>query len=376
MKILIATVTVGAGHLQAAAALEETWRLLRPRDELRRLDVLDFTPRLYRKAFVEGYVKLVEHAPEVWALLFNRTDRPAVSRRMTRLRRTLAKLPTEKFYRELKRFAPAAVLCTHYMPLEIVGRFRAKDAKPPGPFTVSVVTDFEAHALWMEPVVDLYCVAVEETKARLVARGAPAENVVVTGIPVSPRFAAPVDGTAVRKQNGLRDDLPVLLVLGGGFGMGPLAAILRQLNRLDRTVQVVIVCGRNEELRRQLAVVERRHPTHVLGFVNNMQEWMAAADLVVTKPGGLTSSEALALGRPIFVLNPIPGQEAANSDFLLEHGTAVKANRIEDLPFRLGQLLGSSRLARMAEAAKALGRPQAATHVCREVLARMEGRSE
>ena len=373
MKVLIATVTAGAGHLQAAAALEETWRRLRPHDAVLKLDVLDYTPRLYRKAYVEGYVKLVEHAPELWGMLFRKTDNPALTRRITRVRRTLAQLPTEKFTRELKRFGPGVVLCTHYMPLEILGRIQSKNRGKPGPFTISVVTDFEAHALWMEPVVDLYCVAAEETKARLVARGAAADKVVVTGIPVALRFGTPPDGPGVRKRMGLRDDLPVLLVLSGGFGMGPVAGIVREINKLETPVQMVVVCGRNEELRRELAVLERRHPTHILGFVTNMQEWMAAADLILSKPGGLTTSEALALGKPMFVLDPIPGQEAANSDFLLEHGAAGKVNRVEDLPFRLGQLLHSGKLADMARAARALGRPDAASDICREVVSRTDG---
>jgi processive 1,2-diacylglycerol beta-glucosyltransferase len=367
MKILIATVTAGAGHLQAAAALEEAWRRLRPRDTVLKLDVLDYTSRLYRKAYVEGYVKLVEHAPEVWGLLFRKTDNPALTRRITRVRRTLAQLPTERFTRELKRFSPEAVLCTHYMPLEIMGRIQSRRGGKPGPFVVSVVTDFEAHALWMEPVVDLYCVAAEETKGRLVARGAASEKVLVTGIPIASKFAAPLEETGIRKRMGLRDDLPVLLVLSGGFGMGPVAAIVREINKLEAPVQIVVVCGRNEELRQELALLERRHPTHILGFVTNMQEWMAAADLILSKPGGLTSSEAMALGKPMLVLDPIPGQEAANSDFLLEHGAAAKANRVEDLPFRLRQLLGSRKLADMARAARALGRPNAASDICREV---------
>lgn len=373
MKILIATVTCGAGHLQAAAALEEAWRLLRPRDTVLRLDVLDFTPKLYRKAYVEGYMQLVERAPELWGLIFNLTDRSARTRRLTRLRRLLARLPTEKFTRELKRFAPAAVLCTHYMPLEIMGRLKAKARGAIAPCTVSVVTDFEAHALWLEPGVDLYCVAAEETKARLVARGAEAKNVLVTGIPIAQKFGQPVATPAVRKRLGLRDDLPTLLVLSGGFGMGPVTEILSELNKLETAVQILVVCGRNEELRRELAVLDRRHPTHVLGFVSNMHELMAVADLVITKPGGLTSSEALAIGRPIFVLNPIPGQEAANSDFLLEHGAAAKANRVEDLPFRVEKLLGSRKLSQMAQAAQSLGRPQAAMEICRAVQARISG---
>ena len=372
MKTLIATVTAGAGHLQAAFALEEAWRKLRPRDTVERLDVLDFTPRLYRKAYVESYVKLVEHAPDLWSLLFKKTDDPRLARKLTRSRRTLTKLATSKFTQHLQRFQPDAVLCTHFMPLEILARLKAKTGSAHSPFTVSVVTDFEAHALWMEPDVDLYCVAAEETKARLVARGADAGTVAVTGIPVSLKFSCPVSLPAIRKRMGLRDDLPTLLVLSGGFGMGPAAQILGELNKLTKPLQIVVVCGRNEELRRELAVLERRHPTHVLGFVTNMHELMAVSDLVITKPGGLTSSEALAMGRPIFVLNPIPGQEAANSDFLLEHGAAAKANRVEDLPFRLEQLIGSPKLAAMAKAAKALGKPQAAAKVCREVLARLE----
>src|SRR6185369_1405285 len=245
--------------------------------------------------------------------------------------------------------------------------------QPLKPMTVSIITDFEAHALWMEAGVDLYCVAAEETKARLVARGAASDRVVVTGIPVSAKFNTPVDPALVRKRMGLRDDLPVLLVLGGGFGIGPVAEVLTEINKLPQIVQVVVVCGRNEELRRELALQERRQP-HILGFVNNMQELMAVADLVISKPGGLTSSEALAMGKPIFVLNPIPGQEAANSDFLLEHGAAMKANRVEDLPFRLEKLLSGAKLTELAQAAKALGKPQAAADVCREVLARLERR--
>jgi processive 1,2-diacylglycerol beta-glucosyltransferase len=237
---------------------------------------------------------------------------------------------------------------------------------------VSIVTDFEAHALWMEPCVDLYCVATEATKARLVARGAQAENVVATGIPISAKFAVRPDVKAVRKALGLRDDLPVLLALSGGFGMGPLGRILCELDKVQRSFQTVVVTGRNEDLRRDLAAQDRGHPTHVLGYASNMHELMAVADLIISKPGGLTTSEVLAMGKPLFIVSPIPGQEAANSDFLLEHGAAAKANRVEDLPYRIDQLLGTKKLAAMARAAKALGQPHAARDICQAVVSRVE----
>jgi len=385
MRILIATVTAGGGHLAAASALDEAWRALRPGDTIERVDLLKFFSPLHRKIHSDGYVKLVERAPELWGMMFAKTDNPRTARGITKLKRAFPSNSRARFARHVKHFAPDVVLCTHYLPLETLGHLRAKtarrqarDSTGPGarcktasPFTVSVVTDFEAHALWMDSCVDLYCVAAEETKARLVARGAGKESVIATGIPIGARFDGKPDLKAVRQACGLRDDQPVLLVLSGGFGMGPVAEILAELDKVPGQFQTVVVTGRNEELRRELAAQDRKHPTHVLGFASNMHDLMSVADLVITKPGGLTSSEALAMGKPLFILNPIPGQEAANSDFLLERGAAAKVNRVEDLPYRLSQLIGSKKLADMAKAAKALGRPRAAHQICREVVERM-----
>jgi processive 1,2-diacylglycerol beta-glucosyltransferase len=393
MRILIATITAGGGHLAAAAALEEAWRAARPEDVLERIDLLKFFSPLHRKIHSDGYLTLVERAPELWGMVFAKTDNPKVARSLNKLKRVFPSQSRAKFARHVKHFKPDVVLCTHYLPLEMLGlggsshrhgaggragkrsEFSEIPCSKPGPMIVSVITDFEAHALWMESCVDLYCVAAEETKARLVARGASAGNIVATGIPIAAKYSSKPDPKAVRKSYGLRDDQRVLLVLSGGFGMGPVAEILGELDKVPDEFQTVVVTGRNEELRRDLAAQDRKHPTHILGFASNMHELMAVADLVITKPGGLTSSEALAMGKPLFILNPIPGQEAANSDFLLERGAAGKVNRVEDLPYRIEQLLGSKKLAQMAAAAKALGRPQAARDVCREVMKRSASES-
>jgi processive 1,2-diacylglycerol beta-glucosyltransferase len=383
MRVLIATVTAGGGHLAAAAALEEAWRSERPADTVERLDLVKFFSTLHRKIHADGYVKLVEHAPELWGLMFKKTDDPKLARRLNKLKRIFPSNSRSRFARFCRQFQPDAVLCTHYLPLELLGELKSrKNSKerkagplprhgPPRPLVVSVVTDFEAHALWMESCVDLYCVAAEETKARLVARGAPADSVVATGIPISARFLTEPDGKKVRQTLGLRDDQPVVLVLSGGFGMGPVEEILAELDKVERVFQTIVVTGRNEELRRELAAADRKHPTHVLGFVSNMNELMAISDLIITKPGGLTSSEALAMGKPLFILNPIPGQEAANSDFLLERGAAAKVNRVEDLPYRIEQLMGTKKLSEMAKAAKILGRADAALAICRQVVGRL-----
>jgi processive 1,2-diacylglycerol beta-glucosyltransferase len=386
MRVLIATVTAGGGHLAAAAALNEAWKAARGEDSVEVVDLLRFFSPLHRRLYAEGYVKLVERAPEVWGMMFKKTDNPRLIARLNRFKRLLPGKSRTKFVRYLRQLMPEVVLCTHYLPLEILGELRpgqkhakiaadsaTRRARAPeiDPLIVSIVTDFEAHALWMDSCVDVYCVAAEETKARLVARGADAEDVIATGIPIASKFSAKVDTGAVRSRMGLRDDQPVVLVLSGGFGMGPVADILAELDKIQRPFQTVVVAGRNEELRRELAACVRTHPTHVLGFTTNMHELMCVADVIVSKPGGLTTSESLAIGKPMFILNPIPGQEAANSDFLLEHSAAAKVNRVEDLPFRLEQLLGSKKLAEMSRAARALGRPQAAQAICRLALNRL-----
>lgn len=371
MKTLIATATAGGGHLAAAAALEEAWRELRPDDTVEVLDVVKYFSPLHRKVHADGYLKIVERAPELWGLMFNKTDDPAVARRLTRWRRLFPSHSRTQLARHFKRSAPDAVLCTHYAPLEVLGSVRGESTAP---FVASVVTDFEAHALWMDDCVDLYCVAAEHTKARLVARGVSGVKVFVSGIPIAARFRARIEPGHVRKRMGLRDDQPVLLVLSGGFGTGPIDGILQELDKVESMFQTVVVTGRNEELRRALACADRRHPTHVLGFATNIQELMSTADLVISKPGGLTTSEALSLGKPLLVVNPIPGQESANSDFLLEHGAGTKVNRVEDIAHKVGQLLGSRKLAEMRQAAKALGKPEAALEICRVVAGRVSER--
>lgn len=381
MKVLIATATAGGGHLAAASAIEEAWRTMRPHDSIEKLDLVKFYSTLHRKIHADGYEALVEKAPELWGMLFSKTDDPKVVARLNKLGRTFTGPSSLRLERHIKRTKPDVVICTHYGIVAVLDRMRDKrkteeptpnsSKEGNAPFVASVVTDFEAHALWMGTSVNLYCVAADATCARLSARGAKSDSLAVTGIPISNKFANPVNARDVRARLGLRDDQPVILLLGGGFGWGPISETLAELDKVAARFQTVVVCGRNVELRREVAAQDRKHPTHVLGFVSNMNELMAVSDLVITKPGGLTTSEALASGLPMVVINPIPGQEAANSDFLLQAGAAIKVNRIEEMSIRVGELLGTKKLAAMSKSARAVGKPAAARNVCDEILRRI-----
>lgn len=165
---------------------------------------------------------------------------------------------------------------------------------------------------------------------------------------------------------GLGADRPVILQLAGGFGLGPVEKLFTGLLAVARPLEVVVVSGRNEELRQRLEqlAIPPRHRAKVLGFTTEMDEWMAAADVVLSKPGGLTTSEVLARGAALMIVNPIPGQETRNSDFLLENGAALKVNNLATLPYKLEKLLDDpARLAGMKQSARRLGRPQAAFDV-------------
>jgi len=240
---------------------------------------------------------------------------------------------------------------------------QAKD-RPSGECLPHSVTDFDAHALWLYRGVDWYFVACEETRAHLAALGIPRETIHVTGIPISPAFAVPLTKREARRGLALDPDRTTVLVSAGGFGMGPVEALVGALQAVRHPVQLAVVCGRNAALERRLKAVSGPHPMRVVGYTTEMDRWMAAADLLVGKAGGLTSSEALARGLVLVVVNPIPGQEERNSDHFLEEGVAIRCNNLPALAFKLDTLLDDpGRLARMREAVNRLARPQAAADI-------------
>jgi processive 1,2-diacylglycerol beta-glucosyltransferase len=199
----------------------------------------------------------------------------------------------------------------------------------------------------------------------------PAADVSVTGIPVHPLFSRPKPRDECLRRQGLAGDRPIVLQLAGGFGVGPIEQIYRAVMAIETPIEVVVVSGRNEELKERLAAIAppERHRAHVLGFTDQMDELMAVAEVVLSKPGGLTTSEVLARGAVMAIVNPIPGQESRNSDYLLENGAAVKINNVGTLAHKLGRgLANPARLAALSDNARRLGRPRAAFDVAQMVL--------
>jgi processive 1,2-diacylglycerol beta-glucosyltransferase len=369
-RILVLSASVGAGHLRAAEAVELAVKQLDPEAEVRNIDLLDLTNAAFRRLYGKLYIDLVNTAPHLLGLVYEMLDKPrSPKRKSDRLRLAVESLNLGKFIKLLKSETWDVIVNTHFLPAGIIASLRAKKQITTPQLTAT--TDFETHRMWVNEPCDHYFTATDEGAAYLAHWGVAPERISVTGIPIHPAFSVEKDARQCRRRLGLGNDRPVIVQMGGGFGMGPVEKIYAGLLAVERPLEIVVVAGRNEPLKARLekAEVPDRHRAHVLGFTREIDELMTAADIVISKPGGLTTSEVLARGAAMIIANPVPGQETRNSDYILENGAGVKINNLPTLSHKLGRLLDEpQRLQQMKAAARKLGRPQAAFDVARAAL--------
>jgi processive 1,2-diacylglycerol beta-glucosyltransferase len=376
-KILILHASVGAGHARAAKAVAAALALESPETHAVVVDALDLARPLFRRVYGRGYLELVEKAPALFGFLFELTDRRPGPRALgDRLRGAVQRWGAGELADLLARGGWDAVVNTHFLGPELIAALRLS-GRLSAP-SLTVVTDYDAHRIWAQEPTARYCVASPVAAASLRAHGVPGAAIEITGVPVDPAFSVPADRAAARRSFGLSaGGIPVVVQAAGGQGTGPIEDVYRALLASAVPSELVVVCGRNEDGRRSLMKIRppSRHRVKILGFTDRMRELMAAADLLVTKPGGLTVSEALACGLPMALVSPIPGQEERNADYLLENGAAVKADAPAALTGQIEDLLSSqARLSVMRRRAKSLGRPRAAFAVARAALELARGR--
>ncbi len=375
-KILVLHASVGSGHVRAANAVAAALEQEAPGADVRVVDALDLARPLFSRLYSGGYLELVERAPALFGMLYDYMDRKRARGLGDRLRRLLQRWSAAGLLDLLEDGGWDAVVHTHFLAPELACALR-REGRLAAPQLV-VVTDLDAHRIWAHEPVERYCVGSPAAAASLRAHGVDDEDIELTGIPVDSSFAVTADRDAVLKEFGLSDGYPVVLQASGGHGTGPVEDVYRALLASTIPSQLVVVCGRNEDARKRLKTIRppARHRVKVLGYTDAMRRLMSVADLLVTKPGGLTVSEALACGLPMALISPIPGQEERNADFLLENGAAVKASSPAALTGKVESLLSSeARLDEMRRRAKRLGRPNAARTVARQALELARGRA-
>ncbi len=364
-RVLVLSASVGAGHVRAAQAVELALRELGA--TVRNVDVLTLTGPLFRRIYAKSYLDLVNHAPHLLGFIYDLTDKPRVG--MDRLHALGQKINLGKVIRLLQEAPWDLVVNTHFLPADILATLRRRRKMTLR--QVTVVTDFDAHAFWVNQPCEEYFVASEEAALSLAHWGVPRETIRVTGIPIHPVFAQVKAREECLRRQGLGGERPVVLLLAGGFGVGPIEKVFAGLLAVEPGLEIAVVAGKNAKLKSRLEGVEApaRHRVRVIGFTTEIDELMRAADVVITKPGGLTTSEVLACGAAMVVMNPIPGQESRNSDMLLENGAAIKINAVSAVVHKLTALVSEpARLARLRQNARALGRPRAAYEIAARAL--------
>jgi processive 1,2-diacylglycerol beta-glucosyltransferase len=360
-RILILSASVGSGHVKAADALARAFRSREDVEEVLSDDSLDHTNVLHKQLYSSLYKRLSALLPEFLGWWYETSDDPWVSDKGRLIFDLPQALPLINL---LKDFKPDAVICTHFMPAGIVS-YLIGAGKLDTQLGI-VITDFHFHAFWITRAFHWYFVAQEEDKIHMEGLGLPKDRIHVTGIPVEPEFSLSVDKAAVLAKYDLSTDRPTLLVAAGTLGLSPAVAVVKRLLELDRDFQAIVLCGKNEELRTDVErlVEGKKDRFRVVGFTTDMPELMASASLLLSKPGGMTTAEALARGLPMVILDPIGGQEERNADVLLENGAAVKCTEVTVLNHKVARLLDDpARLALMSENARRLGRPGAAADI-------------
>ena len=370
-RILVLSVSAGAGHVRAAQALVAA-ASMHAGVEARHVDVLDLVPASFKAIYADFYLKLVERAPRLWSWLYEKADRAPRDAWFSRVRRAIERVNTRGLRDDIAAYAPDAIICTHFLPAELLARRIARGTALPPVFVQ--VTDFDLHRLWVHEGLAGYAVANDEVAFRLRGLLPGQTGIAVTGIPILPVFGERLDRATCAAELGLDAQRTTVLVMSGGAGIGSAAGMVERLLDIDADFQIVALAGRNEDLLGTYRALAARAPRRVfpLGFTRTVERVMACADLAVTKPGGLSTSECLAQALPMILVAPIPGQEERNASHLLEQGAALLALDPGALEYRVRRCLAEpDLLERMRTRCLALCRPDAARDAIAHVRSRL-----
>ncbi len=362
-KVLLLSVSAGAGHMRAAQAIE-AYAKQTAHIEALHIDVMDYVPKSFRKIYIDTYIKIVQKYPVIWGFIYKKTDKAKVTDPLQKLRRLIERINTKALSHVINDFSPDAIICTHFLPAELL-MHKINNDNYQVPVWVQI-TDFDLHRMWVIPKMEGYFTANHEVAFRLQQNGISYQNIHETGIPIMPNFSEQLNKNDCLTTYGLSSNKPTLLLMGGGAGLGGLDEVAEYLLSQIDGIQLIVLAGKNEGALQALQKVANQYPHRLFpqGFTDKVEQLMTCADLVITKPGGLTSSECLAMGLPMIIHAPIPGQEEHNADFLLEQGVALKAIDELGLVYRIKQLLNNpQQLLLMKQKAQQLGKPLAAQQV-------------
>ena len=364
-KLLILYASAGAGHKSAAASLckvcNETNSAI-----AQGIDILHYTPKYFKQIYSGGYLEIVKRIPELWGYLYGRSYKSRRGHLSTILHRKIGNLHLGKLFKYVKQFNPDAIVFTHFLGWESLSRLKKINKIP----FFCVVTDFAIHSLWISKHIDKYYVPTEGERRVLKRQDFNDSQIRITGIPVTPLFSQKTNKSAVLKKMKLKNGIPTILMISGRYNMSGYEQLLASFKDIKRKLQLIVLTGRNKALTEKLKRIAKRLKVtvRISGMIDNMHELMSISDLVVTKPGGLTTSEVLASNTPMAIIDPIPGQEQRNSDYLLESGVAIRIHDMDNGALKIADLLyDEKRMRIMRHHLKYVSRPKAAYDIVADI---------
>ena len=372
-KILLMYITKVSGHRQATVSVQRALRELDPQINAPTINGFGYTYPLLEKVINRAYMSVIKRTPKVWDYLY---DNPKIVKNSQSIKKYLHKTSHAKIEKLIKRYRPDTVVCTQAFPCGMIADYKREHNLKIR--LVAVLTDYAPHSFWLNEGVDYYIVPHAEARDRFIKKGVSPDAIKVYGIPIRTKFAVQLDKRPIAEKLGLQLDVPVVLIMGGGQGLGPIKSVVKSLVKLSMPLQLIVLTGTNKKLIKWLQKEREKnqkkktpHDKKILfyEFANNVDELMELASLIITKPGGMTTSEALAKGLPMVIVDPLPGQEMRNTDFLLKKGIGIRIDKTSDIDEEIELLLQSPvRLASMSKAAFENGKPHAAMDIAKLIL--------
>jgi processive 1,2-diacylglycerol beta-glucosyltransferase len=355
-----------SGHRNAAIAIEKALKIIEPQSEITNINAFNYTNPIAEKIVNSIYMGIIKVAPGIWDYLY---DNPKIVKSLEKAKQNVHRKNTPKLKRLFDRLKPDMVVCTQAFPCGMVAHY--KDKYGLNLPLVAVLTDYVPHSYWVYDSVDYYITPTEDVSQKLVDKGVPSEKVKSLGIPFDPKFNESLDRNTIFHKLKLSAELPTVLIMGGGQGLGPIKTIVRSLEKVKKDIQEIIVTGTNKKLYNSLRRKIKKYKKKIIlfGYAQNINELMYISDIVISKPGGVTTSEVLAKGKPMIIVKPLPGQEANNTAYLTQKGAAIKVEEPRKINLALEELLGDPRkLNQLRDSVKKISRPNSSMDIARLLL--------
>lgn len=373
-RVLLMYITKVSGHRQATVAIQKSLKQLNPDIEAPTVNGFGYTYPILEKVVNKAYMSVIKRTPKVWDYMY---DNPKIVKKSQSIKNFLHKTSYNKLEKLFSRHKPDVVVCTQAFPCGMVAHYKREHNLKTT--IIGVLTDFSPHSFWINEGVDYYVVPSVEAKERFIKKGVPSDAIKIYGIPMRAKFSIQLNKKPIAEKLGVNLQIPTIVIMGGGQGLGPIKSTVKSLIKVKMEFQIIVLAGVNKKIINSLKRYTKRSDKKILifEFATNVDELMELATIIITKPGGITTAECLAKGLPMVIVNPIPGQEMRNTDFLIKKGIGIRIDDTSDIGEEVELLLKSpERLASMSKAAYENAKPHAALDIAKLILAHTNGSLE